>query len=102
QDAQARPGVQLAPPGGEDMLERTTIVEAEHLAVILRLAQLDFFGGEDLVEGKKVQRLAVDDHAVEIEEHRAGPGGHRVRKTLTGGRRDGNGQSDGWRIEDGG
>src|SRR5439155_9061469 len=69
-----RPGLQRKPAPLVDVPEAAAVVEADQLAVVLVLGDLDVLGLEHLVKGVEVKRLAVDDHAVEIEQDRARPG----------------------------
>ncbi len=60
----------------EQMPERAAIVEADQLAIVFLLGKLDALRFENLVKGVEMQRLAVHDHAVEIQKHGKGPFDH--------------------------
>ena len=50
------------------------IVESEVAVVVLAFGERDAAFGEHVAEGAEVQRLAVGDHAVEVEHDRADHG----------------------------
>ena len=50
------------------LLEHPDVVEAEEVAIILGLSERDPVLGRFLAEGAAVQRFAVGDDAVEIED----------------------------------
>ena len=51
--------------------KRADIVVSEIARVVVGLGQRDAFCGEHVAEGAEMQRLAVRDHAVEVEDDRA-------------------------------
>src|SRR5689334_13348407 len=70
------------------MLERARVIEAEQVVVVLLLAEIDVLPRENIAEGLVVQGLAVDDHAVKIEEYGARPRRHGHARKLTAHRGD--------------
>ncbi len=58
------------------MAKCAAIVEADQFAIVFFFSQLDAFGAENLVECEEMQRLAVYNYAIEIEEDGKGPIGH--------------------------
>ena len=56
---------------GADRLERAGIVEPEIPRVVVALGQCQPLFGKDLTEALEVQRLAVGDDAVEVEDDAA-------------------------------
>ena len=51
--------------------ERTGIVESEKLRVVVVLGQRDAFARKHALEGAEMQRLAVREDAVEVEDDRS-------------------------------
>jgi hypothetical protein len=74
-----RPRVQLSLEDAIQLRHRATIIEADQLGIILLLRQQDAHRRGSFKIRLAVQRLAVDDHAVEIEQHRFDRGAHSSR-----------------------
>jgi len=70
-------GIELAAMFLEHVTERAFVIEADQFVEVFFFGQCDLLIGERLAKGLKVQRLAVDDDTVEIEENCRGPIGHR-------------------------
>jgi len=60
----------------EGLDDRVVVVEAEIARVVGLARERDALGRERLLERGQVQRLVVDDHAVEVEDERAWPPRH--------------------------
>jgi hypothetical protein len=69
-------GIQFAVVLFEDVFEGSFVVEADQLLVIFLFGDMDLLFGQDFAEYLEVQRLAVDDDAVEVEENRRRPRVH--------------------------
>jgi hypothetical protein len=55
------------------MFPGALVVKTNQLIVVLVFSQLDLLGSSDLLKGAEVQRLAVHQHAIEIENNRRRP-----------------------------
>ncbi len=62
-----------------DVAKGAFVIEADQLAVVFVFVQFEMLGGKDLAECLEMQRLAVDEHAVEIKQHGGGPNGHAMK-----------------------
>src|SRR5262249_35530773 len=57
-------------PRQEDLLEASTVVEAQELCLTLLGAEVHAVAGQDLAEEFKVDVFVVQQDAVEVEDHR--------------------------------